>query len=277
MSTDIKQKDDTEKNSKLSYLRFGESYTSLILGIIVVIFGTLLLLSIAHNRNVNKVDEVKSNVPEGITEITQTNMETVIRSVRLSPTASPMPTATSTPKAPIVKKSVNSTDKKTVITKNPTPAPTKISNEPAVAPSKQASNTETIEKNYITQSGDTLWSIAESNYKSGYNWVDIARANKLSNPDSINIGARLVLPNVDQKNASSEPDWKDLNSLTTSGINGAEKITGNTYLVKNGDNLWNISVRAYGDGYKWVELARSNNLSNPNLIYPGNSLRLPGK
>lgn len=42
-----------------------------------------------------------------------------------------------------------------------------------------------------------------------------------------------------------------------------------------GDHLWGIAVRAYGDGYKWVEIARENNLVNPNLIHPGNVLSLP--
>ncbi|MFI5265695.1 MAG: LysM peptidoglycan-binding domain-containing protein [Candidatus Levyibacteriota bacterium] len=54
-----------------------------------------------------------------------------------------------------------------------------------------------------------------------------------------------------------------------------QKITGKTYTVKAGDDLWNIAVRAYGDGYKWVDIARVNNLSNPNLIFSDNVLVIP--
>ncbi|HUV71729.1 MAG TPA: LysM peptidoglycan-binding domain-containing protein [Clostridia bacterium] len=42
-----------------------------------------------------------------------------------------------------------------------------------------------------------------------------------------------------------------------------------------GDTLWDISVRAYQDGYRWVEIAEANNLSNPNIIHPGNALTIP--
>jgi nucleoid-associated protein YgaU len=42
-----------------------------------------------------------------------------------------------------------------------------------------------------------------------------------------------------------------------------------------GDSLWKIAVRAYGDGYKWVSIAKANKLVNPNLIHSGNVLTLP--
>src|SRR6266700_1648836 len=42
------------KTSLLDFLKFGESYTSLILGIIVVIVATVLLLSFVKTRGTNK-------------------------------------------------------------------------------------------------------------------------------------------------------------------------------------------------------------------------------
>lgn len=275
MSREIKSKENTEENSKPSYLRFGESYTSLVLGIIVVIIGTILLLSFARNRNANRVDDTTSSVPEGITEITQTNMETVIRSVRLTPTLTPQPTATSTPKVPVTKKLENFTGKKNKITEKPTLAPTKMPVKPTVALSEPDNNVQKVEKIYITKSGDNLWSIAERNYKSGYNWVDIQRANNISNPDSINIGTKLVLPNVDQKNATSVPELKIFVTDKGLGSSSVQKISGVDYIIEEGDNLWDIALRAYGDGYKWTELQRINKVNNPNLIYPGNKLIIP--
>ena len=41
---------------------------------------------------------------------------------------------------------------------------------------------------YTVKKGDNLWKIAMSAYGSGYNWVDISKANKLSNPG--NAGGR---------------------------------------------------------------------------------------
>jgi Uncharacterized protein containing LysM domain len=47
------------------------------------------------------------------------------------------------------------------------------------------------------------------------------------------------------------------------------------YTVVSGDNLWNIARKYYGDGNRYTEIARANNLSNPSLIYPGQKLVIP--
>lgn len=113
--------------------------------------------------------------------------------------------------------------------------------------------------------GETLWSIAEKFYKSGYNWVTIAGENKLANPDSIEVGQVLNLPKAEAiKPATGE-------------ISAAATEVPKTYTVVAGDYLWKIAVEQLGDGYAWVKIARANNLVNPNLIHPGNVLTLPGR
>lgn len=47
-----------------------------------------------------------------------------------------------------------------------------------------------------------------------------------------------------------------------------------TYTVKKGDCLWNICKQYLGDGSKYPQIAKLNNISNPNLIYPGRVLKL---
>ena len=47
-----------------------------------------------------------------------------------------------------------------------------------------------------------------------------------------------------------------------------------TYTVKSGDCLINICKSQLGDGNKWQEIARLNNLENANRIYPGQVLKL---
>lgn len=46
------------------------------------------------------------------------------------------------------------------------------------------------------------------------------------------------------------------------------------YTVKSGDCLWNICKQYLGDGSKYPEIAKLNNISNPNLIYPGMVIKL---
>jgi putative chitinase len=120
-------------------------------------------------------------------------------------------------------------------------------------------------KTYTVQSGDYLWSIAEKIYGSGYNWVDLVNANHLQNPGVIYAGTKLVVPDVAPKMLTAQ----------TKPIQVQNPITGDTYTVVKGDYLWNIAVRAYGDGYKWVDIAKANNLTNPDLIFSGNVLQLP--
>eukprot|EP00831_Metopus_contortus_P080243 TRINITY_DN8170_c0_g1_i5.p3 TRINITY_DN8170_c0_g1~~TRINITY_DN8170_c0_g1_i5.p3 ORF type:complete len:179 (-),score=25.07 TRINITY_DN8170_c0_g1_i5:343-879(-) len=47
-----------------------------------------------------------------------------------------------------------------------------------------------------------------------------------------------------------------------------------TYTVKKGDCLWNICKQYLGNGSKYNEIAKLNNISNPNLIYPGQVIKL---
>ena len=124
-----------------------------------------------------------------------------------------------------------------------------------------------ISRDYSVKAGDNLWNIAELAYGSGFNAVDIAKINNLVNPDLITIGQKLVLPVVQARTPTST------NLVKTQ----TEKITfsGNNYLVKEGDYLWKIAIEAYGDGYAWTKIAKVNNLTNPDLIYPKSVLTIP--
>jgi len=113
---------------------------------------------------------------------------------------------------------------------------------------------------YKVQAQDSLWKIAEKYYTSGYNWVDIAKENKLVNPNRLLVGQELVLPKAEVK----KPVEKT-----------AAAITGDQYIVVKGDSLWNIAVRAYQDGYQWVKIASENKISNPDVINPGTSIIIP--
>ncbi len=48
---------------------------------------------------------------------------------------------------------------------------------------------------YQVVKGDTLWSIAIKVYGDGYRWPEIAKANKLQNPNLIHSGNIFVIPN----------------------------------------------------------------------------------
>lgn len=126
-----------------------------------------------------------------------------------------------------------------------------------------------LSEKYTVVSGDHLWKIAEDNYGSGYNWVDIAKANDITTVGVVHVGQELMLPKVSVKVV-------DVDQVTTMTKHEADDvINGSEYTVVTGDNLWSISVRAYQDGYKWSEVAMANNLVDANLIETGQVLSLP--
>jgi nucleoid-associated protein YgaU len=50
-----------------------------------------------------------------------------------------------------------------------------------------------------------------------------------------------------------------------------------TYVVVSGDSLSKIAKREYGDAQKWPQIYEANRdiIKDPDLIYPGQILRLP--
>jgi nucleoid-associated protein YgaU len=51
-----------------------------------------------------------------------------------------------------------------------------------------------------------------------------------------------------------------------------------TYTVKKGDSLSKIAKRVYGDAQQWRKIHEANRdtIDNPDLIHPGQVLKLPG-
>ncbi|OON85924.1 peptidoglycan-binding protein LysM [Oribacterium sp. C9] len=88
-----------------------------------------------------------------------------------------------------------------------------------------------------------------------------------------NYGTKTVTikqPELESVIAQMEPDRESDNSPapTTQPL---------TYTVQKGDCLWKIAKQFYGNGsaYNVIFNANSNQISNPNLIYPGQVLVIP--
>lgn len=149
---------------------------------------------------------------------------------------------------------------------------------------------------YVVKKGDTLWSIAESQLGDGFRWEEIAQANNIKG-DEVKEGMNLTMPEKDSKMIAQGPTVTPTTPVRVTQTQKMEptqpvtqmdgknapmplspvmtKIEGNTYTVVRGDNLWNISVRAYGNGFKWGDIAKANNLTNPRVIHAGNVLQIP--
>lgn len=57
----------------------------------------------------------------------------------------------------------------------------------------------------------------------------------------------------------------------------APAVTQQAYTIQSGDTLWGICRKIYGDGALAYKLASYNGIKNANLIYDGDTLKLPSK
>lgn len=122
--------------------------------------------------------------------------------------------------------------------------------------SSTTTNTEASAASYTVKSGDTLSGIANQ-YNTTVN--QIVSLNQLSNPNLIYVGQVLKLKNSQTTNSSS------------SSSSSTATTTVGTYTVKAGDTLSAIASR-YSTSSS--TLASLNSLSNPNLIYVGQVLKV---
>jgi len=103
---------------------------------------------------------------------------------------------------------------------------------------------------YTVQRGDTLYSIAR---RYGTTVTAIAQVNGILNPAYIRVGQVLLIP--------------------TGPAAPPPPLTGGYYTVQRGDNLYRIALRF---GTTCQAIAAANNLWNPNYIYVGQRLLIPG-
>ena len=79
-------------------------------------------------------------------------------------------------------------------------------------------------------------------------------------------------------------EYKNITVRTTqtassNAVNGQNQaVSGSmpkSYVVVKGDTLWGIARRFLGEGIRYKELAKYNNIQNPNLIFPGQVVKIP--
>lgn len=145
-----------------------------------------------------------------------------------------------------------------------------IDNEAAMT---EEQSTQVVTSSYTVLEGETLWSIAEKTYKDGFKWTEIAKANKIDNPTMLMAGSKIIIPSISSTEA--ETAFKEDIEPAKEEQTALPKISGSSYKVVKDDCLWNIAVRAYGDGLRWVDIAKTNKLANPDLIHAGNVFKLP--
>lgn len=75
---------------------------------------------------------------------------------------------------------------------------------------------------------------------------------------------------------SPQADFSDVEGGSSS--TAPAPSTDQTYTVVKGDSLSKIAKRVYGDAQQWRKIfeANTDQIKNPDLIHPGQTLKIPG-
>lgn len=117
----------------------------------------------------------------------------------------------------------------------------------ATAPTQQPTPSPLTETTYIVKPGDNLFRIGLAY---GIDWSQIAEANGIVNPNQVIAGQELKIP-----------------------VNTPGPTPQFTHQVKPGETLFQIALQY---GVSWTAVAEANKLTSPYIIYPGQSLIIPG-
>ena len=84
------------------------------------------------------------------------------------------------------------------------------------------------------------------------------------------VPSKVVLNRVWDAIKQADPTYSDLHHeiVNTGGDD-------QPYTIESGDNLSKISKRFYGNANKYPEIAKANNIANPDLIKVGQQINLP--
>lgn len=81
----------------------------------------------------------------------------------------------------------------------------------------------------------------------------------------------------DVEGGSSSTAKSDFSDVESGSSSTAEPSAERLYVVKSGDSLSKIAQREYGDANKWRRIFEANQdkLKDPDLIHPGQELKIP--
>ena len=162
----------------------------------------------------------------------------------------------------------------------------------AIQPEKQT---------YVVCEGDSLYTIAKKFYgaaaagkKATINLIFNANRNILKSPSKIQIGQKLVIPPLPNKqNRSTNVESTVVNTTVSPDVQteqtpqseegavvgGNQTTSTRDYVVQSGDSLWKIAAKQLGNGTRYDEIAELNTdvLNGDDNLTVGMHLKLPAR
>jgi len=106
--------------------------------------------------------------------------------------------------------------------------------------------------------------------------VDLKDEVLIAGPSDPIPGSEISMVNQQASSSSIEPKAEIADADRSAKIKPSAPVTAREiiYVVVRGDTLWDIARRYIHDPFRYPELARLSNIQNPDLIYPGDRVRI---
>jgi len=128
-------------------------------------------------------------------------------------------------------------------------------------------------RTHVVQRGETLSEISKDYYGTSTKWREILKANSgiLDDPRLLRPGMKLKIPALPEV-ASAATRGPVLSAVAEAGA-----APRRTYTVQQGDSLFRIAMKSYGDGTRWKDIQQANNhlIDDPKKLRPGMVLIIP--
>jgi nucleoid-associated protein YgaU len=120
---------------------------------------------------------------------------------------------------------------------------------------------------HVVKSGDSPWKLAARYYGKGHLWPKIRKANPGVDFDPLARGKKLLIPYLEEERPAV-----DSRRETRDVVAG-----GRTYVIKEGDTLWDIARDELGDATRHPEILEANPDLNEHRLREGTKIRLPAR
>ncbi len=130
------------------------------------------------------------------------------------------------------------------------------------------------ERVYTFKAGDTLWGLALRIYGNSDMWKALAAYNGITNARNVQNGQKIYLPyDLDNDLEYVEVPVKSKRKQEQEKYLESKRV----HVFKDGDTLWNLATKYYGNGKYWKNIAAYNGIDNPKKVANGTFIYLPSK
>lgn len=143
--------------------------------------------------------------------------------------------------------------------------------------SKSARKAKNVESKVTIESVDQTPEKAENGFSSQMR-TDLENKNAMLNlvlGALIIIVAGILVFNYFSKNRAANQSSETSSTATQQAADVAKDALPGNYTIKTGDTLFTVAQSYYGDGWKYTEIIKANNLPNPDAIEVGQVVLIP--